>query len=141
LQSVNSQLHSWFDRGAIVEAILGDGAYFTPSVTFRDRHDRWLVLSQLDSWARLHKREQRALQGVLGAIREARRRGDLEAAFGIAWVSLLVEDEPDSSILLDAATVAEELKQLLQDQRGAIERDDQLATLVSSVQARIPGIR
>jgi hypothetical protein len=139
--TINVEVRSWFDRGAIVETILGDASYFIPSVTFRERHDRWLVLSQLDGWARDRGRLTEASHAVLEAIREARKRHDLETAFDIAWVCLLLEEEPESSVRLDAVSVVAELGALLRENQQLLAENHEVRSLVSSVQARLPGIK
>lgn len=47
----NERIKRWFEDGQVREAFLGEGKFRIPDVTYRDTHDRILVMTQLFKWA------------------------------------------------------------------------------------------
>jgi len=138
---VNRRIRAWFDAGKIAEAILGEGEFFVFDNSGVGRHNGVLVMGQLARWAADHGEEARAEDGVVEAIRTAIAREDLECAFRITWIALMYSDnDPDPPLRVDFGPVRAELRSLVRKLGPELEDNDSLWTLISSVQARIPGL-
>ena len=47
----NLRIRQWFGQKQIMEAVLGFDEFFIPENTYRDYHDRGLVIGELIQWA------------------------------------------------------------------------------------------
>lgn len=70
MSDANSELFKFFDQGKIKESIIGKRNFFIPGITFREHHDRLLVLRQLSLWAENSKKIEDASLSVESAIDE-----------------------------------------------------------------------
>lgn len=78
---------------------------------------------------------------IAEAIRTAIAREELERAFRITWVALMYADNaPDPSLHVDFGPVRAELRSFLRRSAAGLDDNDTVWTLISSVQARIPGL-
>lgn len=53
---LNPRIQKWFDDGYFKEALVGDGLFRIPDVTYREEHDLILVMAQLFEWAKQNHR-------------------------------------------------------------------------------------
>jgi hypothetical protein len=97
------KLWGWFDRGLIVAALHGHGEFFIPGVTWRERHDRQLVLRQLILWADDREQWSITLGAVETALREAADPDNQPEAIDLAWAAVLVGDDMHEELLTDTA--------------------------------------
>lgn len=51
MTSLNHKIISWFERGDIKKAIIGESEFFIPNITYRNIHDRVYIFKQLLLWS------------------------------------------------------------------------------------------
>jgi len=131
----NRRLWSWFDSKRISEAILGEKEYFIPDVTYRDKHDRTLVLNQLFQWATARSFQTEAARGVENAVKEAMRRNLAWEVFDILWVYFLTVDDLHFELPVEPEVFQQVANQMAQSTGGHC--DDEFNSLENAVNARI----
>lgn len=89
----NPRLWRLFDEGMAQKALIGKGTFFIPAVTFRDRHDRLLVLHQLGLWAKARGAHTIAEAAFVGACEDLLEVGDIEGALDVIWSAMLLRKE------------------------------------------------
>jgi hypothetical protein len=109
---MNAQITRWFDEGHAKEAILGGEPFFVPETTFRDRHDRVLVLDQLLLWAVERGRATEARSAILDALKAAAADADHWGAYDLVWSYLLVIKDHETVVALDSAEILAVLDEL-----------------------------
>jgi hypothetical protein len=102
---VNPRVAGWFEAGDISEALLGEGSFFIPDTTYRDQHDRLLVLDQLLRWGVGPRRELAAGEAFLDALARAVHRKDGWLAYDLVWCHLLAARESERQLPLDLDAV------------------------------------
>lgn len=98
---INARIVAWFEAGHAVEALLGGHPYFIPDHTYRDRHDRLLVLRQLAQWARIGDNSPAASAAFMAALFQAALDEDLSSVCDLTWCLLLASVDGDLAIPLD----------------------------------------
>ena len=99
---INARIVAWFEAGHTVDALLGGHPYFIPDHTYRDRHDRLLVLRQLAQWARLGDNSLAASTAFMEALFQAALDEDLSSVCDLTWCLLLISGDGDLAIPVDA---------------------------------------
>ena len=61
---LNEKWVRYFETGKIKEAILGEGSFFSPEITYYNQHDIGFVLDQLMKWAESVSKEKEAAQKI-----------------------------------------------------------------------------
>lgn len=117
---MNEQLGHWFDSGHVTEALLGGEPYFIAETTFRDRHDRVLVVDQLLLWAADRDRLDEAARAFMNALRTAVGDGDVWAAYDLIWAYLLVRADHGTDLALNTDDVRRALDEADRLEDGAL---------------------
>lgn len=99
---INARIVAWFEAGHTVEALLGGQPYFMPAHTYRDRHDRLLVLRQLAQWARIGDNSSAASTAFMEALLQAALDEDLSSVCDLTWCLLLISGDGGLAIPVDA---------------------------------------
>ena len=131
---MNARFTGWFARGAIAEAIRGQGPHFVPSSDDPQEHDRILAIGQLLRWATDTDRPRKAAIGIEEAIAESLADEDARAAFDIAWCYFIVADGRSVSLPIDWPTIRPSLQTALDSHLDAE------AEVASRVMARIESL-
>ena len=59
-----------FDKGIIVEHIVGKGKYFKPEITYRNLHDYFYIMDQLEEWATQNNKLDQLEGYIIEALKE-----------------------------------------------------------------------
>jgi hypothetical protein len=86
---INRRLWTAFERRLAVEALIGDGDFFVPNVTYREHHNRPLALRQLAIWAQERSASATAEKAIVQAVRQLIRQARFEDAIDLVW-SLII---------------------------------------------------
>lgn len=68
---LNLRIVSWIESGRLAAALIGEGDYFLKDHTWRNQHDRLLLINVLFQWAKtgdLFKRASEALSDALDSL-------------------------------------------------------------------------
>lgn len=135
---MNTRIWQWFERGHIAEALLGGEPYFVADTTFRDRHDRPLIIDQLLLWAAAHEQLGTAAEAFMAALRTAVSDSDVWAAYDLVWSYLIVTRDQAAELPVRG----EEVLGLLDEvDRRVNEQPRHVATIRNEVRAALTEIR
>lgn len=138
MSDTNPKLFSFFDQGKIKETIIGKNSFFIPDITFREHHDRLLVLRQLSSWAEKRQKFQDASLSIESAIDCLLIVGNLYEALDVTWCFLLVSDEGNFFLTIDMDKIQDKLSLAVKRSYNEISIDDELRDLVVLLAEKLP---
>lgn len=136
---MNQQICEWFESGHIADAILGAPPFFLGEVTYRESHDRVLVLDQLVLWAKDERRRREAVAGLRASLEATLLDDDSWAAYDIVWSYLLVADDRGFGLPIDFVELAGFLDEL-GSQHPGIADDDAVAAIRERVRERLGAV-
>ncbi len=120
---MNTRVVRWFESGNATNALLGRGPYFVAETTYRDQHDRLLVLDQLLRWADPRDRLDTAGHAFMEALRTTVADSDITAAYDLVWSYLLVRKDHEVGLPLNRDDVIDLLDAVDQQTKAAGKRD------------------
>lgn len=93
MTAVNARLWRYFDERHASAALVGADQFFIPDPTFRESHDRLLVLHQLQLWAEDHGAQAEAERAVVDAIESLLKKSSIGEAIDAIWSVIILEKE------------------------------------------------
>ncbi len=126
---MNPQFRLWFSQGHAVDALCGQGQYFTPDVTYRDHHDYILAVGELLEWASEghHEVAGRAFEE---AIRRHISEGRLENALRLLRAYSILRRERQDPLILDEGSLIGGFKEMTDEARRQLAEDKTLHKLL-----------
>ena len=114
MTTVNPRLWRYFDEGLASAALVGSDQFFIPGPTFRESHDRLLVLHQLQLWAEDHGAQAEAERAVVDAVESLLRARDIREAIDTVWSVVILEREYRGALPISRDRLRELVKQVVQ---------------------------
>lgn len=135
---INYRIQEWFDKGLFEQALLGDESFRIPDITFRECHDRILVIRQLFIWAKKNKSEvlDRKIWEIIYKIIINRFEDGIE----ILLSYFIVKKDFDNVLDIDTETLKNVLKSKIKENAHVISQNEQLRNKLIRLNDYIQGL-
>lgn len=140
MTDINPKIWNWFDNEKIDQAILGQGNYFIPSVTYRDQHDRLLIFRQLLEWANNEEKVEKATACFDLILNNLEKSNSLRTALDVVWSYLICENDMGKKLPVNLESVEAKLNRMIIRNGKTISQDSELRKIVMVMSKRMPGI-
>lgn len=134
----NFKIFDFFNQGKIKEAIIGSKNYFVPDVTYREQHDRLLIIRQLCVWAQENRKIGEASLSIEAVIDELYSMGKIFEILDVIWCFLLVHEESCCALTVDMDKVQDKLSTIVKKNNHLLMADNELRELVVSLSSKLP---
>jgi hypothetical protein len=113
MSAENTRLWKLFDAGRAADSLRGSGSYFVADVTYRNEHDRILVIGQMLDWAQTRGLPDAVLAAVSLVVEAAVEELEFDAALDTLLTYGLVRRDRDSLDQQDIDFLGHELDRVL----------------------------
>ncbi|WP_300672769.1 hypothetical protein [Desulfoluna sp.] len=141
MNTINKQITKWFDKGNIKEAIIGEKPFFIPDVTYRDKHDRILVLRQLLLWADMNNNGFEVATIIQQTIVDLCSFDKICETLDIVWCFLLIKEDMQIRLPIDMRFIENELVELIKKNVKELSINEELREVVLSLSEKLPDFR
>ncbi|NDI35091.1 hypothetical protein [Chengkuizengella sediminis] len=132
----NDRIQQWFDEGKIRKALLGEESFRIPDNTYRDSHDRILVITQLMHWMEKNKSRINPIKFeslVLSLIEE-----NFEESIDLLYSYFIFNKKIPISV--DCKTIETNLKNQVNANGDLIVNSERIRNKVVSLSSYMPNI-
>lgn len=134
----NERIQGWFETDELKEAFLGDGKYRIPDVTYRDKHDRILVMSQLFRWAQ-KSNTKNATQKLENALKDL-LPDHFSEAIDVILCYFIIKQNENTSVNVDFQGIKNELISAIKLNGTKIVTVETLRSQIVEISKYIPWI-
>lgn len=134
---INTKIQSWFSKGHFKEALLGEGNYKIPDVTYMEKHDRILIIGQLYIFV-----EQNLPQNIdndLEYIIKNLLNTNFADAIDILFCYHIVKQNKNFS-LFNTSNLKEDILKAIKNNAVEITTNEELRVKIVELNKYIPGI-
>lgn len=136
---MNEKIINWFESGKIKEAFLGQGDFFIPNPTYRDDHDRLLIVHALFDWASIKGFNE--VSNIFNNFLTDLIKDSVIDAIYILHSFVIVNFEQRQKIMLDYCTIELLLKNFIKNNQKLIANDKGISMRIYNIAEYLPGIR
>lgn len=138
VDNINYKIVKWFEEGNIINAVLGDRPFFISDVTFREKHDRLLIFTQLLIWTTKKKNEVKVAKIIEKMIIELCASNRINEVIDIIWCLLLSQDDLTINLPINMLVIEAELIALVKKNSSKISRQEELRSVVIALSDKLP---
>ncbi len=141
MQTINKQIFSWIETGKVKEAIIGKKDYFIPDVTYRERHDRCLIIRQLFLWNEYNNDELNITEIIRELILEFKKLNEIHEILDLVFSLSLVKKDMGLHASNDMSVIENELITIFKNYINEIVIDESFRCKVISISNYLPGFK
>lgn len=132
---MNEKYQYYFENGLAKQAILGEGNFYKPEITWYTEHDIGFVLDQFMKWAEMTRREEEAAKIIEETLPLFFEKQDLLFAVRSIWGLVLLRSQYNAgpSIPINMEKIGQVILKLCMEKPEVINQNDELRGLIEYI--------